>query len=289
MGQILRRLQEVDGEFHWEEMVVPRSCASEARKTRAPTRRKSAQFPDLTKLPPELSLCVLSYLNPTDLCLAACIWDGLANDEVLWMRQCVSSWRCVTIYNHCRFIPGFSYKQLFMLLDEASVTFNAEPEMGMEYLHQKNLVANDPLEIARFLHTTKRLRALKKREFLNQRRDVLEKLIELQSYENIFLPNALRQFFGEISAPTERGSYLEDMIDRFSDRFCACNPQLGLQKDTVYVLCFSLIMLSVDLCSPHVKNKMSKREFIRNTRQAAHGVNDDLAGHLYDNIYLVFG
>ena len=56
--------------------------------------------------------------------------------------------------------------------------------------------------------------------------------------------------------------------------------------DTVYVVCFSLILLSVDLTSPHIKNKMSKREFIRNTRRAAEGVNDDFAGHLYDNIYL---
>ena len=58
-------------------------------------------------------------------------------------------------------------------------------------------------------------------------------------------------------------------------------------SEAVYVVCFSLIMLSVDLSSPHVKNKMSKREFIRNTRQAAEGISDDLAGHLYDNIYLI--
>lgn len=58
-------------------------------------------------------------------------------------------------------------------------------------------------------------------------------------------------------------------------------------SDCVFVLCYSLIMLSVDLTSPHVKNKMSKREFIKNTRRAAEGVDDDLAGHLYDNIYLI--
>ena len=57
--------------------------------------------------------------------------------------------------------------------------------------------------------------------------------------------------------------------------------------DTVYVLCYSLIMLSVDLASPHIKNKMSKREFIKNTRRAANGINDEFAGHLYDNIYLI--
>ena len=60
-----------------------------------------------------------------------------------------------------------------------------------------------------------------------------------------------------------------------------------LSADAVYVLCYSLILLSIDLTSPHVKNKMSKREFIRNTRRAAHNVSDDFVGHLYDNIYLI--
>jgi F-box protein 8 len=60
-----------------------------------------------------------------------------------------------------------------------------------------------------------------------------------------------------------------------------------LLSDAVYVLCYSLILLSIDLTSPHVKNKMSKREFIRNTRRAAHNVSDDFVGHLYDNIYLI--
>ena len=58
--------------------------------------------------------------------------------------------------------------------------------------------------------------------------------------------------------------------------------------DSVYVLCFSLILLSVDLASPHVKNKMSKREFIKNTRGAVASVSadDDLYGSLYDNVFL---
>lgn len=53
------------------------------------------------------------------------------------------------------------------------------------------------------------------------------------------------------------------------------------------MLCYSLIMLSVDLTSPHVKNKMSKREFIRNVRPAVQTkIDDDMFGNLYDDIYL---
>lgn len=245
------------------------------------------RFPDLSELPPELGLAVLSYLNPTDLCLAACVWGQLANDELLWQSLCRNYWGSVTIYSRITSFPDMTYKRLFMLLDEASLTFNADPDLGVSMLIQQGLLDRDPMEIARFLHTSKRLWPCKKREFLERRPDIFQRLVHLQNFQNQFLPNALRQFFREISAPESRGEYLSKMIDGFSERFCSCNPRLGLSKDTVFVLCYSLIMLSVDLASPHVKNKMSKREFIKNTCRAAQEVDGDYAGHLYDNIYLI--
>lgn len=66
-----------------------------------------------------------------------------------------------------------------------------------------------------------------------------------------------------------------------------CSSPAPSPADTVFVICYSLILLSVDLTSPHVKNKMSKREFIRNLRRATpHSLSADLLGHMYDNIYL---
>lgn len=46
----------------------------------------NATFPDLRKLPPEVAIAILANLNATDLCLAACVWDELGTDEVLWKR-----------------------------------------------------------------------------------------------------------------------------------------------------------------------------------------------------------
>jgi F-box protein 8 len=40
---------------------------------------------DISQLPPELALEILKNLNATDLCLAACVWQTLANDEILWL------------------------------------------------------------------------------------------------------------------------------------------------------------------------------------------------------------
>jgi F-box protein 8 len=290
MGQVIRRLQEIGirpqeylglplTEFlPWDDRGVSSNEDGHQLET-------STRFPDLAELPPEIGLEVLSHLDATDLCLASCVWSHLANDELLWQSLCRSCWGSVSIYNRGR--PGtFSYKQLFMLLDEACLTFNTDPSSGINYLTSRGILDDKPLEIAKFLHTTKRLWPSKKLEFLQQRADVLERLVQLQNFQNQFLPNALRKFFKEVSAPRERGDTLTIMIENFSQRFCACNPKLGLSKDAVFILCFSLIMLSVDLCSPQVKNKMSKREFIKNTCRAVSELSRDLAGHMYDNIYL---
>lgn len=288
MGQTLRRLQELDRLGY----CGPTDFTDTEDPTNTPRRRKKnktndviTRFPNIENLPPELSLNILSHLNATDLCLAACVWENLANDEILWLGLCRDSWGYTSAYR--KKPSGLTYKRIYLLLDEASLTFNFDPFEGARYLFEHGLLNDNPMEIARFLHHTKRIRPARKREYLDQRRDALSKMVQLQNFENQFLPNALRNFFGEVSAPEQRGDYLEDIIEKFSERFCSCNPQLGLSKDAVFVLCFSLIMLSVDLASPHVKNKMSKREFIRNTRRATEGVSDDLAGHLYDNIYLI--
>ena len=50
-------------------------------------RLKLDKVPDLVTLPPELAVQVLSHLDATDLCLAACVnegWCSLANVELLW-------------------------------------------------------------------------------------------------------------------------------------------------------------------------------------------------------------
>ena len=54
----------------------------------------------------------------------------------------------------------------------------------------------------------------------------------------------------------------------------------------------SSVMLSNDLRNPSIKNKMSKREYIKNTMQALNGqdngpIDCDYLGHVYDNIYLI--
>nr|CAB3245367.1 F-box only protein 8 [Phallusia mammillata] len=175
----------------------------------------------------------------------------------------------------------------------------------MEYLIQHEILDGSVEDTAKFFHLTNQLCWQKVRLYIRERQDVLEELLKLQNYRNQFLPNALRKFFHAVDSPTSRGDYLTMLIDKFSQRFCADNPNLHLSTDVVSIVCYSLILLSVDLSSPHVKNKMSKREFVRNICRAIHGarnannqplggnndhqnvIDRDFAGHLYDNVYLV--
>ncbi|PAA66469.1 hypothetical protein BOX15_Mlig011094g2, partial [Macrostomum lignano] len=282
MGQILTRRQ-------YEDLLIDGlavaavSNAARQQSNRADRSRALARFRDLSELPPELALAILSHLGPTDLCLAACVWGHLANDELLWQALCKNAWAYCTAYS----VPGRSYRQLYLRLDEASLSFNADCFDGFACFLRHEILIDEPGELALFFHGARVLDRRQVSRFMETRPDVLDKLMERKSFENQFLPNALRKFFNEVEAPNARNEYLSLLLDRFSLRFVASNPGTGLSKEMVFILCYSLILLSVDLCSPHVKNKMSKREFIRNTRRATTPISDDFLGHLYDNIYLV--
>lgn len=169
------------------------------------------------------------------------------------------------------------------------MTFNADPFLGMNYLIRHGIVDDDPHEIAQFLHYSKVLKRSQIRVYLQEHQEIIDHYVQLENFRNINLSHALRKYFNDtIEAPTStlEDSYLQTLIQKFSGRFCECNPDLGLSPDAVYILCYSLIMLSVDLNSPHIKNKMSKREFIKNLRRALQRIDDDLYGQLYDDVYL---
>ena len=69
------------------------------------------------------------------------------------------------------------------------------------------------------------------------RTDVLRHLVSLHDYTNLFLPDALRQFFSLVPAPSERGRFLEVLLDMFSARYKECNAQSSITKGT-YSVCY---------------------------------------------------
>ena len=101
---------------------------------------------------------------------------------------------------------------------------------GVSYLVNAGVLEDSPEAIADFIHHTTTLDWASLRVYLQDRHDVLDCLIQLHSYENMFLPDALRKFFSLIPAPNERGQFLESLLERFSNKYIQCNRHLTMDK-----------------------------------------------------------
>ena len=108
---------------------------------------------DLGKLPTEVGVKILKCLDATgkelaviafckmltlDLSLASCVWHELGSDWSVWMDLCKRTWRGpARLYSR----KPKSWKSLYMLLDEATVQFNADPKWGIALLAQARFPA----------------------------------------------------------------------------------------------------------------------------------------------------
>ncbi|XP_071633028.1 brefeldin A-inhibited guanine nucleotide-exchange protein 1-like [Temnothorax longispinosus] len=96
--------------------------------------------------------------------------------------------------------------------------------------------------------------------------------IDQMNFAERDLVTALKYFLEGFRLPGE-AQKIDRLIEKFASRYCECNPNNGLftSADTAYVLGFSIIMLSTDLRSPQIKNKMTKERYIK--------IYDEIAGN----------
>ncbi|CAG8578610.1 3715_t:CDS:2 [Funneliformis mosseae] len=75
---------------------------------------------------------------------------------------------------------------------------------------------------------------------------------------------------------------IDRVMEAFAKRYHECNPDLFPSSDTAYVLAFSMLMLHTDAFNKSVKRKMTKEEFVKNTK--IDGIPPEILEILYDNI-----
>ncbi|CAG8821298.1 40432_t:CDS:2, partial [Gigaspora margarita] len=85
----------------------------------------------------------------------------------------------------------------------------------------------------------------------------------------------------ECNLPKET-QQIDRVMEAFAKNYHESNPDLFPSADTPYMLAFSLLMLHTDFYNKSVKQKMTKEEFVRNTR--IDGINPEILEILYDNI-----
>ncbi|KAJ7169573.1 hypothetical protein C8R46DRAFT_1089245 [Mycena filopes] len=92
---------------------------------------------------------------------------------------------------------------------------------------------------------------------------------------------ALRKLLMHVGLPRET-QQIDRVMEAFAGRYLECNPSLFTSDDHPYILAFSLIMLHTDAFNKSNKRKMSKADYVKNTRLP--GVPPEVLDCFFDNI-----
>ncbi|XP_076868997.1 brefeldin A-inhibited guanine nucleotide-exchange protein 1 isoform X2 [Brachyhypopomus gauderio] len=179
-------------------------------------------------------------------------------------------------------------KQQKEIIEQGIELFNKKPKRGIQYLQEQGMLGTTPEDIAQFLHQEERLDSIQAGEFLgdNERfsKEVMYAYVDQMDFQGKDFVSALRMFLEGFRLPGE-AQKIDRLMEKFAARYLECNQgqTLFASADTAYVLAYSIIMLTTDLHSPQVKNKMSKEQYIKMNR----GINDskDLPEQYLSAIY----
>uniref|UniRef100_A0A182TAU9 SEC7 domain-containing protein n=1 Tax=Anopheles maculatus TaxID=74869 RepID=A0A182TAU9_9DIPT len=179
-------------------------------------------------------------------------------------------------------------KQRKEVMETGIDMFNRKPKKGIVFLQERGLLGTTVEDVARWLHEDERLDKTQIGDYLGendeQSKTVMCAYIDAMNFAELDIVAALRYFLEGFRLPGE-AQKIDRLMEKFASRYCDCNPNntLFASADTVYVLAFSVIMLTTDLHSPQVKHKMTKEQYIKMNR----GISDnkDLPEEYLSQIY----
>uniref|UniRef100_A0A663N2F2 ADP ribosylation factor guanine nucleotide exchange factor 2 n=2 Tax=Neoaves TaxID=3078114 RepID=A0A663N2F2_ATHCN len=179
-------------------------------------------------------------------------------------------------------------KQQKEIIEHGIELFNKKPKRGIQYLQEQGMLGTTAEDIAQFLHQEERLCSTQVGEFLGEsnkfNKEVMYAYVDQLDFCGKDFVSALRIFLEGFRLPGE-AQKIDRLMEKFAARYIECNQRQTLfaSADTAYVLAYSIIMLTTDLHSPQVKNKMTKDQYIKMNR----GINDskDLPVEYLSTIY----
>ncbi|XP_020635120.3 brefeldin A-inhibited guanine nucleotide-exchange protein 2 isoform X1 [Pogona vitticeps] len=179
-------------------------------------------------------------------------------------------------------------KQQKEIIEHGIELFNKKSKRGLQYLQEQGMLGVTAEDVAQFLHQEERLCSSQVGEFLGDsnkfNRDVMYAYVDLLDFSGKDFVSALRIFLEGFRLPGE-AQKIDRLMEKFAARYIECNQgqTVFASADTAYVLAYSIIMLTTDLHSPQVKNKMTKEQYIKMNR----GINDskDLPEEYLSAIY----
>ncbi|KAH9613534.1 hypothetical protein KSS87_009649, partial [Heliosperma pusillum] len=114
---------------------------------------------------------------------------------------------------------------------------------------------------------------------------VMHVYVDSMNFSGMTFAAALREFLSGFRLPGE-AQKIDRIMEKFAERYCADNPALFKNADTVYNLIYAVIMLNTDAHNPKVTAKMSKTDFVHlNSMADAEEIPpQELLEEIYDSI-----
>ncbi|CAG2167672.1 unnamed protein product, partial [Oppiella nova] len=174
------------------------------------------------------------------------------------------------------------------IIEHGISLFNMKPMKGIAFLQEHNVIDTSASSVAQLFHTNETLDKTQVGEFLGDidpfNREVMCAYVDQMDFSGKDFVSALRSFLMGFRLPGE-AQKIDRLMEKFAARYCETNFNNGLfaSADTAYVLAYSIIMLTTDLHSVQVKNKITKNQYIVMNR----GINDskDLPEEYLSQIY----
>mmetsp|Transcript_5120 Transcript_5120/g.7216 ORF Transcript_5120/g.7216 Transcript_5120/m.7216 type:complete len:938 (+) Transcript_5120:3-2816(+) len=169
----------------------------------------------------------------------------------------------------------------------AAQIFNNSPKKGIAYFVSENLIQNTPQDIAKLLFSYEELSKKQIGDYLGEEQQaaVLSAYVELMSFQSLEFDVALRKFLIHFRLPGE-AQKIDRIMEKFAQQYFNANPSTTVfaNSDSVYLLAFATIMLNTDAHSVNIKKKMTKAEFLNNTRSNNGSFPKEFLEDLYDRI-----
>eukprot|EP00271_Cylindrocystis_brebissonii_P001385 TRINITY_DN11653_c0_g1_i1.p1 TRINITY_DN11653_c0_g1~~TRINITY_DN11653_c0_g1_i1.p1 ORF type:complete len:1561 (-),score=232.21 TRINITY_DN11653_c0_g1_i1:253-4377(-) len=169
-------------------------------------------------------------------------------------------------------------KHLKHLLATGAELFNRKPKKGLHYLQSVGLLPKElhssSEAVACFLRYTPGLNKTALGEYLGDVAEfhvqVLTSFTALFDFSGMTLDGALRIYLESFRLPGE-AQKIARVLEAFAERYFEHSSHLLANKDTAYILSYSVIMLNTDQHNGQVRRKMTEQEFIRNNRNINDG------------------
>ncbi len=112
---------------------------------------------------------------------------------------------------------------------------------------------------------------------------VRQAYMELFELQNLTILAALRNLCGKLFLKGE-AQQVDRVLDAFSTRWCACNPNHGFKAtDVVHTICYSVLLLNTDLHQEGIETKMTRTQFLKNILPTIRRVVTDAAPDAFVN------